>query len=80
MAQRELRIDRRRNVKQFIMQWEWLLVIIFILINVVNSSLSPYYLNVNTFVRTPMTFLDKSFLVLPMTFVIILGNIDISVG
>ncbi len=29
---------------------------------------------------TPMTFLDKAFLVLPMTLVIILGNIDISVG
>ncbi|MGE0074927.1 MAG: ABC transporter permease [Sphaerochaetaceae bacterium] len=80
MAQRELLIDRQWNVKQFFMQWEWLLVIIFILIHVVNSSLSPYYLNINTFVRTPMTFLDKSFLVLPMTFVIILGNIDISVG
>ena len=29
---------------------------------------------------TPMSFLDKAFLVLPMTMVIILGNIDISVG
>ncbi|MCK9287062.1 MAG: ABC transporter permease [Sphaerochaetaceae bacterium] len=80
MAQRELLIERQRSMKRFIMQWEWLLLLIFMMIHVVNSFLSPYYLNFNTFIRTPMTFLDKSFLVLPMTFVIILGNIDISVG
>ncbi len=80
MSERKLLTERAFSFKRFILQWEWLLVLIFILINVVNSSLSPYYLSVSTFVRTPMTFLDKSFLVLPMAFVIILGNIDISVG
>ncbi|GHU33093.1 ABC transporter permease [Spirochaetia bacterium] len=66
--------------KGFFFQWEWLLVIIFIFINVINSFLSPWYLSANTFLSAPMNFLDKAFIVLPMMFVIILGNIDISVG
>lgn len=80
MAKQTLGTERSQNLKQFFMQWEWLLVAIFIVIHIINSTLSPYYFTVNTFVRTPMTFLDKAFLVFPMTFVIILGNIDISVG
>jgi len=80
MTERKLLTERGFSFKRFFLQWEWLLVLIFLLIHIINSFLSPYYLNVGTFVRTPMTFLDKSFLVLPMTLVIILGNIDISVG
>jgi len=66
--------------RRFFLQWEWLLVLIFLAVHVVNSTLSPYYFSLDTFLATPMTFLDKAFLVLPMTMVIILGNIDISVG
>ena len=80
MAERTIRMDRAWSWKRFFFQWEWLLVLIFIAVNVVNSILSPYYLTANTFISTPMTFLDKAFIVLPMTMVIILGNIDISVG
>jgi rhamnose transport system permease protein len=57
-----------------------MLVLIFIAVHIVNSTLSPYYFSLDTFLGTPMTFLDKAFIVLPMTMVIILGNIDISVG
>ena len=42
--------------------------------------MSPYYLNLYTFINTPSTFLDKAFIVFPMMFVIVLGMIDISVG
>ncbi len=77
-AERIIQLDRRWSSRNFFLQWEWLLVII--VVNIVNSSLSPYYLNLSTFLSTPASFLDKAFLVLPMTMVIILGNIDISVG
>jgi rhamnose transport system permease protein len=80
MIDRTIRLNKSWSWKSFFLQWEWLLVLIFIAVNVVNTTLSPYYLNVDTFLQTPMTFLDKAFLVLPMTMVIILGNIDISVG
>ena len=80
MIDRTIRLDRSWSWRSFFFQWEWLLVLIFIAINILNSFLSPYYLDVDTFVSMPMTFLDKAFIVLPMTMVIILGNIDISVG
>ncbi len=66
--------------KAFFLQWEWILLVVFILIQVVNSHLSPYYLNFENLVDTTMTFLDKAFIVLPMAFIIIMGEIDISVG
>jgi rhamnose transport system permease protein len=77
---RTLTIDKPWSWKRFFFQWEWLLVVIFILVNVLNSFLSPWYLSANTFLSAPMNFLDKAFIVLPMMLVIILGNIDISVG
>jgi rhamnose transport system permease protein len=80
MAERSIRVERPWSWRGFFLQWEWLLVLIFIAVNIVNSTLSPYYLSLDTFLQTPMTFLDMAFLVLPMTMVIILGNIDISVG
>lgn len=66
--------------KTFFLQWEWMLVLIFILVNVINANLSPYYLNADSLRDATMTFLDKAFIVLPMVFVIILGDIDISVA
>lgn len=80
MSDRVISVERNWSWRRFFLQWEWLLVVIFLIVNIVNSSLSPYYLNLNTFLTAPMSFLDIAFLVLPMTFVIILGNIDISVG
>ena len=78
--ERSIRVERLWSWRTFFLQWEWLLVLIFIAVNVINSTLSPYYFTADTFLQTPMTFLDMAFLVLPMTMVIILGNIDISVG
>jgi len=57
-----------------------MLVLILIIINIINASLSPYYLNLKSLIDATMTFLDKAFIVLPMAFVIILGDIDISVA
>jgi rhamnose transport system permease protein len=80
IVDRTLRLEKNWNIRRFFFQWEWLLVAVFILVHIVNSFLSPYYLNANTFFNTPRSFLDKAFIVFPMMFVIILGNIDISVA
>ncbi len=79
-TERSIQVSRPWSWRRFLLQWEWLLVLIFLAVHVVNSTLSPYYFSLDTFLGTPMTFLDKAFLVLPMTMVIILGNIDISVA
>ena len=80
MANKLLSIDKTWNWKQFFFQWEWFLALIFVLVHIINSFISPYYLNINTFLSAPMNFLDKAFIVFPMMMVIILGNIDISVA
>ncbi|MFX3632198.1 MAG: ABC transporter permease [Candidatus Pristimantibacillus sp.] len=66
--------------KSFFLQWEWMLVIIFIGINIMNMNLSEYYWNFESLRDATMTFLDKAFIVLPMVLIIILGDIDISVA
>lgn len=73
-------IEKPFSWREFFFQWEWMLVGVLFLVIIVNTLISPYFLSVNTFVRTPATFLDKGFIVLPMMFVMILGRIDISVG
>ena len=78
----QLGISNKRHWswKEFFFQWEWLLVGVLVLVVIVNSLISPYFLNLGTFVRTPATFLDKGFIVLSMMYVLILGKIDISVA
>ncbi len=66
--------------KKFFFQWEWMLVLLFILVNIMNAYLSSYYLNTDSLRDATMTFLDKAFIVLPMVFIMILGDIDISVA
>jgi rhamnose transport system permease protein len=68
------------SARRFFLQWEWMLVVLFVLVNVFNSFLSPYYLSPTGLRDVTMTFLDKAFIVLPMVFIIILGDIDISVA
>jgi rhamnose transport system permease protein len=62
------------------LQWEWLLVLIFLLVNVIFANLSPYYLDFFNLRDGTMAFLDKAFIVLPMVFIIILADIDVSVA
>ena len=80
MAEKTLSVEKPWVWKNFFFQWEWLLALIFILVHIINSFISPYYLNLSTFFIAPMNFLDKAFIVFPMMMVIILGQIDISVA
>lgn len=80
MERKNIVSKKEFTLKGFFFQWEWLLVIIFIAINIINSFLSPYYMDPKRLLDATMTFLDKAFIVLPMAFVIILGDIDISVA
>ena len=73
-------IRKKNDFKKFFLQWEWMLVLIFIIINIINASITEYYLDAGSLLDATMSFLDKSFMVLPMVFVLRLGEIDISVG
>ncbi len=73
-------IGKREFVaKKFFLQWEWILAYILIIVTVINTLMSP-----DTYFSGMMTqmsdILGKSFIVFPMVFVILLGDIDISVA
>lgn len=66
-------------VKLFL-RWEALLVLIFLAVNVMNICLSPYYLNTYNLFTNINDFMNKALIALPMAFVLLLGDIDLSVG
>ena len=77
---REIIAEHPFSWKSFFLKWEWFLVVIFIIINIMNANLSPYYASVSGLFTATCSFLEKSFIALPMAYILILGDIDISVG
>lgn len=77
---RVISAERSKDWKQIIIKWEVVLFLIFILINIFNSFISPYYMSVNGLFTATSSFLEKAFIVLPMTYLLLIGEIDISVG
>ena len=71
---------RERSLKTLLVRWEFLLVLIFIAVNAMNISLSPYYLNAYNLFTNIQDFLIKGMIALPMAFILLLGDIDLSVG
>lgn len=80
MQQRVILDKKEFRLKEYFMQWEWMLVLVFIGINIMNIYLSPYYFDYFNLRDATMAFLDKAFIVLPMVFIMIMGDIDISVA
>ncbi len=62
------------------LRWEWFLVVLIALVVVVNSSLSPYFLNVQNLARSSSDFMEMGLMMLPMVFIIVTGNVDLSVA
>ena len=52
--------------RRFFLQWEWMLLAVFIAVNIINANLSDYYLDFTNLRDAMMSFLDKAFIVLPM--------------
>ena len=61
-------------------QWEAVLFFVFIMVVIINSNLSPYFLDYTNLMNTTFNFIEKAIIALPMIFVIICGDIDISVA
>jgi len=70
----------KRSLLARIMRWEWLLVALILLVILVNSRLSPYFLNAKNMFRMSSDFMEMGLMMLPMAFIIITGNIDLSVA
>ena len=61
-------------------RWEWLLVALIVVVAVINSRLSPYFLDGNNLLRTTSDFMELGIMMLPMVYIIITGNIDLSIA
>ena len=71
---------KQNSLKTLLLRWEALLVLIFLAVNVMNICISPYYLNARNLFTNINNFMDKALIALPMAFVLLLGDIDLSVG
>lgn len=73
-------VPPRKTLLSRFLQWEWFLVVLIILVVIVNSMLSPYFLNFQNMARTSSDFMEMGLMMLPMVFIIITGNVDLSVA
>ena len=71
---------RDRSFKTLVGRWEFLLVLIFLAVNIMNACLSPYYLDAYNLFTNINGFLVKGIIALPMAYILLLGDIDLSVG
>ena len=70
----------RRSLLAKFQRWEWMLVGLILLVIVINSGLSPFFLDARNLSRTSSDFMEIGLMMLPMVFIIITGNIDLSVA
>lgn len=70
----------RRTFIAHFQRWEWMLVALVVIAIVINSRLTPYFLNAENLSRTSADFMELGLMMLPMVFIIITGNIDLSVA
>ena len=70
----------KKSALSFFLRWEWMLVGLIIIVSLINSILSPFFLNANNIFRTVSDFMEMGLMMLPMVFIIISANIDLSVA
>lgn len=70
----------RRPFLASFLRWEWMLVALILVDVLINMRLSPYFLNALNLSRTSSDFMEIGLMMLPMVFIIITGNIDLSVA
>jgi rhamnose transport system permease protein len=62
------------------LRWEWMLVALILLDVLLNTRLSPFFLDAGNLSRTSSDFMEIGLMMLPMVFIIITGNIDLSIA
>jgi rhamnose transport system permease protein len=64
----------------YFQRWEWLLVALIVGVVAFNSRITPYFLNAQNLSRASSDFMEIGLMMLSMVFIIITGNIDLSVA
>jgi len=70
---------RRPFITNFL-RWEWMLVGLILIDVFINMRLTPYFLDAQNLSRTSSDFMEIGLMMLTMVFIIITGNIDLSVA
>jgi rhamnose transport system permease protein len=70
----------RRSFFARFQRWEWMLVALILLDVLFNIQRSPHFLDARNLSRTSSDFMEIGLMMLPMVFIIITGNIDLSVA
>ena len=72
--------NSNKNTTHFYKSWEFVLVILLILVFIFDSSLSRKFLNISNLLDTTQIFMEFAIMTLPLTLIIMTGFIDISIG
>ena len=67
------------SFKKMLFSWEGILLILFVLVNILCMFISEFY-NLKSVLRQMPVYLAEVLLLLPMAYILVLGEIDISVG
>ncbi len=68
------------RIMKLLTQWEFILFLLFIIVVIFNSFLSPYFLDYFNIMDTTFNFMEKAIISLSMVFIILVADIDISVA
>ncbi len=71
---------QRRSAASFFLRWEWMLVLLIALLALLNSTLSPFFLQWDNLMRASRDYVEIGVMMLAMVFVIITGGIDLAVA
>lgn len=78
---RTIAYTQKRSLSKFLLRWETILFAIFLAVNVLNYSLSPdKYLKLSNLLRGLREHLVYGIVMFPMSYILLLGDIDLSVG
>src|SRR5438105_7624857 len=72
--------QRSDSLRRTFLRWEWLLVVLILAVSAFNTWRSPFFLNGSNLLRTTSDFMEIGIMVLPMVFIVVTGNIDLSIA
>ncbi|MCK5737037.1 MAG: ABC transporter permease [Spirochaetaceae bacterium] len=70
----------KKRITRLLSSWEFILFLTLVGIFILFSFISPYFMDYFNLMNASLSFAEKSILALPMIFVILSGDIDISVA
>jgi rhamnose transport system permease protein len=79
-ATRRIESNRAARLSAKLKSWDAIITVIFFAVMTGGSFISPYFLDTVNLLDTTFNFMEKAVVALPMMFIILCGDIDVSVG